>query len=291
MQRAILFRFHSQPRICRNRLELLRTFNPDVPMYGLYGGPEKNYATFEEQLSPHLRDIRQFPDRDANWKWKNGDLAVRLWYRSFGHTLAFDMLHLVEWDLLLLDSLDNLYGRIPVNGVGMTSVTRVEDIERQLLWVSQEPFRSQWKELLRIARDLHGYSGAPLAGQGPGLCLPRPFLDCFADVDVPDLVNDEVRIPLFARILGFELFDTGFSNGWFSADELQFFHCQLFPEVKPSTVYQQLADPAGRRAFHPFRRTLFLDPSERRKHRFIAMTDAAGQLRKQFSHYARRLLA
>ena len=41
--RVILFRFYNQFDVCRERLRLLRHFNPDVPIYGLYGGPPEDW--------------------------------------------------------------------------------------------------------------------------------------------------------------------------------------------------------------------------------------------------------
>ena len=40
---------------------------------------------------------------------------------------------------------------------------------------------------------------------GPGYCLPREFLRRYANLDVPELGHDELRLPLFGRLLGLEV--------------------------------------------------------------------------------------
>ena len=35
---AILFWFYKKPFVCRNHLLILKKYNPDLKIYGLYGG-------------------------------------------------------------------------------------------------------------------------------------------------------------------------------------------------------------------------------------------------------------
>jgi len=53
--------------------------------------------------------------------------------------------------------------------------------------------------------------------------------------------------------------DTGFTNGWFEKNDGKTFHCQIFPEIDLTTIKKELADPSGKRAFHPFRKTFNLE--------------------------------
>jgi hypothetical protein len=86
VDRAILFRFHREPAVCRTRLELLRSLNPGVPIYGL-GEPIGLDGAFE--------DLHVIEDRPPEWKWQHGDLAVADWYRAVGRERPFDVLRLV----------------------------------------------------------------------------------------------------------------------------------------------------------------------------------------------------
>ena len=50
MELAILFWFYKEPEICLNRLKILKKYNPDLKIFGLFGGDikeEKNYNDFK----------------------------------------------------------------------------------------------------------------------------------------------------------------------------------------------------------------------------------------------------
>jgi hypothetical protein len=86
-------------------------------------------------------------------------------------------------------------------------------------------------------------------------------LDQYAAIDPPELCHDELRLPLFAQILGFPIADTGFRRRWHDRDEDRFFNTNAL-EIAVSTVMTERAKPDGRRAFHPFR--VAFDPRGRR---------------------------
>ena len=174
------------------------------------------------------------------------------WYRKAGHHIAFDVAHLVEWDLLLLDSLERVYARVPEGAVGLTCPTPLSLLEDTWMWLQREDDRRQWEELLDHVRLAWGYDDVPHACLAVGPCFPRSFLAQYALIDAPDLCHDELRLPLFAQILGFPIADTGFRGDWFERDDNRFFNVGA-SEIEPSTVAAELSLPTGRRAFHPYR--------------------------------------
>lgn len=286
MKRIVLFRFHIHPSICMNRIELLKKYNPGMEIYGLYGGPENKFGKFVKALSPHLKNLYCIKDKAPFWKWKNGDLAVKAWYKDIGRTLSFDMLHLIEWDLLLFDSLDRIYGDIPEDGMGVASLTPVEKMGKDWAWTGKEPYAKEFGELLNFARSKFGYDLEPYAIQGPGLCMPRKFLEAYIGIDIPELCNDEIRIPLFAQIFGFKMHDTRFCKNWSDESDRKAFHCQLFPEVGEKTLKTELADPSGRRVFHPFRRTLGPDDLRRSAGPIVRVKESLASSWKKLLHVA-----
>lgn len=283
MKRIIVFRFHAHPTICENRLRCLKKFNPSVKIYGLFGGPEKDYRKFQRKLMPCLEHCYCIKDKTDRWKWKNGDLALRTWYTEFGNTLSFDMLHLIEWDLLMLDSLDSIYKDIPFNAIGLTSILSLQEVANQWIWTAEEPNKSELDSLLGWAHDKFGYSMKPYGAQGPGLCLPRQFLEAYSSIEIPELCNDEVRIPLFGQIFGFKMYDTHFCNDWFTHGTQQTFHCQTqtYPAVSPSTIKRELAKPSGKRVFHPFRKIVILDRMDYSRSFFITVNHTARSMTKR----------
>ena len=286
MKRIILFRFHEHPVVCRNRLELLIKYNLGVEIFGLFGGPEEHYNKFKKRLSRYLRNIYCIRDKTRFWKWKNGDLAVRLWYDEIGRNISFDMLHLIEWDLLLLDSLDNIYKDIPKNGVGLTALTPIENIREKWNWAGQVPYRKEFEDILGFVKKRFNYKLKPYGCQGPGLCLPKSFLEAYGNIEVPELCNDEIRVPLFSQVLDFKIYDTGFLQNWSNNAKDEVFHCQLHPEVSFSIVDKELANPQGRRVFHPFRRTLILGRDGRNKYAIRPVIENLAFYRKKIFHFA-----
>jgi len=192
------------------------------------------------------------PRTNPRWSWRHGDLAVLAWYRDVGSKLQFDFVHLIEWDLLLLEPLASLYSSVPEGAVGLTALTPISELEAEWTWLRRDEGRREWEALLARARDEWGYDGRPYGCVAGGACLPRSFLEAYAAVDPPDLCNDELRVPLFAQILGFPLVDTRLRGPWRGEREHAFFHFRS-QEIELSTIRSELAKPDGWRAFHPVR--------------------------------------
>jgi len=252
MKRIVLFRFHKNFTVCENRLRLLRRYNPGIEIFGLYGGAERGFQRAQRQLSPHMDGLYCISGKSEQWKWKNSDLAVRLWYTDCGSRITFDILHVIEWDLLLFESLQKLCQNIPGDGVGLTDLTELRYIEKTWApWTVEEPHRTEWTRLQDYVRHEFNYNQEPYAGSPCGAVLPRTFLEKYRDISVPELCHDELRLPLFSQILGFRLYDTGFygEESFFSWDK----------EIPAAAIEVELLKPLGRRVFHPYCGVFSLD--------------------------------
>ena len=253
-RRVVIFRFDRDPLVCRSRVALLRRLNPGVAIHGIFGGdPGLKQRTFRQFAKPFLwLDGVFWSRRGGRWNWQHGDLALAAWYRELGRHVEFDVAHYVEWDLLLLDSLERLYARVPANAVGLTTLTPLDDVAGEWTWLIGER-RREWEQLLADVRRRWGYDGVPHACWAVGPVLPRSFLSHYAELEPPELCHDELRLPLYAQILGLPLVDTGLRRSWHDRDEDRVFN--VIPlEIERSAIASALADPAGPRAFHPFRR-------------------------------------
>lgn len=251
MDRVVVFRFHRDPEVCRSRLDLLRRLNPEVPVYGL--GERIG-------LAEEFEDLHVIEDRDPDWQWRHGDLALARWFREVGRDLAFDRLHLVEWDLLLCAPLADLYGHVPAEGVGLSGIRPMaQALHQGWAWVTDGEYdhADDYRRVREHVRRELGHDREAPSCIFPGLCLPREFLAEYADLDPPELCNDEVRIPLYARALGYELYDTGFH--WWTDAGRRYFNGRG-EEIDRDRIDSELADPRGRRAFHPVRAAI--DPDE-----------------------------
>ena len=252
MKRAILLRFHRAPLVCRSRVALLRELNPGVPVYGVCGDDQPLLRVFGRRV---VRLDGLYTSDTSGRHWMHLDLVVRAWYRDVGSDVPFDVLHLVEWDLLLLEPLEKLYASVPEGAVGLTALTPVSELEAQWTWLRREEERRSWEELLEVARADWGYDGMPYGCVGPGPVFPRAFLDAYAAAEPPLLAHDELRLPLFAQILRFPLVDNGLRGPWRGEREHPFFHFRG-SEIELETIRDELAKPDGARAFHPVRRRL-----------------------------------
>lgn len=254
MKRVALLQYHKSFDVCANRRQLLEAFNPGVPVFGLFGGPveecEAATGVFRSSAAVYC-----LPFRSARWAWQNTDLAVREWYIAVGHGIPFDMLHVVQWDLLLLASLDRLYAAVPLEAIAVSGLTSVSSIADRWHWTRYEPHTTELRQLGDFARNRYGAAPPDLACLGPGYALSRAFLARYAAADVPELAHDELRLPLFARIFNLPVVDTGFYRRWFDPDEERFFNAND-EEIDEAVISRELADPDGRRVFHPFRRVL-----------------------------------
>ena len=250
-KRIVLFRFHNRFGICRNKLEVIKHYNPGIEIYGLFGGETEDLARAKKMLGAHLMDIYQVPVTDAVWKWQNGDLSLCDWFRNYGHSVDFDILYLIEWDLLQLGSFENLYRHVPSDGIGLTGLISMKKIPKWR-WILKEPWRSQWLELLAHVQKKYNYKKIPHGCLGPGNVFPRAFIEKYSEIAVPVLCHEEIRFPLFAQVLGFKLYDNGFYQDWYNRTDDDFFSCAHDKkEIKRSVMDIEMDKLTGRRVFHP----------------------------------------
>jgi hypothetical protein len=254
-RRIVVFRFDWNPLVCRARVRQLRRLNPGVRVVGLYGGAGGWRRAAFRSLSRAVLGLDSFyaSRRSGEWNWKNGDLALAAWFRDVGHRLEFDVAHLVEWDLLLLAPLEHLYRDVPPGALGLTAYTRLSDVGGDWDWIRQPERRAETEDLLTMVREQWGFRDEPHVCLGVGPCFPRTFLAQYAEVDAPEIGHDELRLPLFAGVLGFPVVDTGFRRSWHEDSEDAFFNASG-QDIDGATVLAELQRPGGRRAFHPVRR-------------------------------------
>jgi hypothetical protein len=134
-------------------------------------------------------------------------------------------------------------------------LTPVSELEHEWTWLRGEEPRRDWESLLACARSEWGYDGVPYGSVGPGTVFSRAFLDAYADIDPPVLAHDELRLPLFAQILGFPVVDTGLRGPWRGEREHPFFNFRG-QDIDLAVIRGELAKPDGARAFHPVRKKL-----------------------------------
>ncbi len=297
MRLAVLIQFHADPLLVHNRARLVRALEPEVNVYGSFGGPEHLYdalgAPLRALLRPWIDDVFCVRGRTSFWKRSHTDLAVCDWYRGIGHTFDFDALAVLQWDLLLLAPLSKLYSGVPKGAVGVTALAPLEAVSDRWPWLRYDGWRGQLESLQEHLEREQGYRGEPSASLGPGAFLPRAFLEEYAALDVPELCHDEVRLPLYARALGFDVVDNGFRDRWFDPEEERMFNADKHP-ISRSVVRAELERSDGRRVFHPYVRPFPLAEagahSAGKRNAFPDLIERAGSSASRLAALSRRSL-
>src|SRR5690606_13262203 len=109
-----VFRYHRAYEVCTQNLKILRQLNPDVPVHGLYGGDDP-LENLPLELTSLLDSNWKMPLDDPYYKWKNGDLCIRMWFKEVGQDIDFEHVYFLEWDQLFLTPLHKIYGPLDRN--------------------------------------------------------------------------------------------------------------------------------------------------------------------------------
>lgn len=272
LKRIILFRFHDHLPICTQRLRLLASLNPDIPIYGIYGGEQKNFPHIQKALEhfmTHCYCIPRIPRHilrrtcryddmkkyahtiEGVWKWKHCDFLINMWYREIGKDIDFDTAYLTEWDLLLFEPIPKLYKHVPRGCLGLTGLQLLKVAGIRWAITTQEPHRSEFEALIRYVQKKYHYKQDPYCSFGPGCSYLKKFLHEYSHANVPDFTIDEVRIPLFAQILGFPMRDTKLCPTRYDMEDFKLFNTNRV-DVSLANLRRALALPKGRRVFHPY---------------------------------------
>lgn len=243
-KRAILFRFHKNADVCASRIKRLKQQNPNIPIHGI----GENITGVQKLFKAGMESLYVITNQSPRWKWLNGDLAVKHWYENYGNTIDFDVLHIVEWDLVLTDSLTNLYPDADTETVYLTGVIPTT-IAQERGWTAITGNRAVLVEMVEeYAQQVWGDVSESRTCLFPGTMLPRPFLEQYASADIPEIVNDELRTTIFADSMGFTIKDTGFYNGWETDTVISHFNCKNSPVSIDEFESNNMED-----AYHPVR--------------------------------------
>lgn len=259
----ILFRFHSDIDIAKERIKILRYFNPDLPIYGLFGGSKKDYEIAKTQLDDLVENVWLFPEgKDPKWEWIHGDLMAKEWFRDFGHQVDFDFMYSYEYDLLTLSPLKDIYPNIDQGTIVLAAVTKLKGVEDNWYWTKDPTMRSNYLKFKKYMDQNYNLKVQQYASLGPGALFSRKFLEQFADAEDVDWVIEEITLPAYAEVFGFKLTDHGMHPGFGASVEKQrFFNCND-KEVDKKDIQFQMQKSGGIRAFHPVKYMVTLDEAK-----------------------------
>lgn len=250
---AILFWFYKKPRVCENRLKLLKKFNPDLKIYGLYGGKASEAKKYEKSLGKYLDDFYVCPSRDPDWKWIHGDLMILDWYKKRGKKLRWDSVAVVQWDALVFDSLLNQFRGIKKDQIFLSG-WRVLDKKIESTWNWTEPGRPEranYLKFLDYVKDKYNYRGAPYCCLFIFQIFPRLFLNKYLTVKNKKVGMLEYKVPIYAKIFKIPVYKKDLGVLWNDDDKNKALNA-IPIELKKSFIKRQLKKKNGWRIFHPY---------------------------------------
>lgn len=260
MQLAILFWFYRDAVLCQNRLRLLRRRNPQLPVYGLYGGPLADAPFFAAQLGPLLDDFWSYPDAaERDWKWRHGDLVLARWHADRGEALEWDTVFVAQWDMVVTAPLADVLPPLARGQMILSGLRPVREVESWWQWTRWENTGAEYRAFLASVEARHGPVPDPQCCQFIGLVLPRQFLAPYAGIDQPELGFLEYKVPIYAQAFGIPLLpDTCFHPYWPEDPAMagaprsaMLLHAWRNP-VRLPVMAAEAHRPGGRRVFHPY---------------------------------------
>ncbi len=268
MQLAILFWFYKEFDLCVERVGLLRRLNPDTPIYGLYGGPPED-AEAAAAVGAHLDDLHLFAEpRDAHWKWLNGDRLIAAWMRDRGATLPWDTVVLVQWDMLVLAPVRELFGGLQPGEAVFSGFRPLAEVADWWGWAGRrDPEKAAMLQAFRDRlRSDYGLEAPLWCCLFIVVCLPRGFLARYADAGPPEEGFLEYKLPTLARLWGVPVCTDPAWQPWWAADpktrdapERARALNAVGRDVSPDLIRAELEDPGGLRLFHPYNGPLPLE--------------------------------
>lgn len=248
MRNIIIFRYYKHANICKNKLEILKKQNPDTPIYGIFGGDPQVKTKFNKPIAHFFEDIYVIHNKSAEWKWLNGDITLRSWYKKVGKDIDFTHAFICDWDIILTKPLDKIIEIIDLKGdeLGISGLRPLKEVEHRWTWTSKEHHRKNWLRLLEFVKKNYNYNQEPFASLGAGTIYPKEFLKAYSEAKVLEVTQEEQRIPLYAQILGFKLKNNKYDPWWMDIPQ-EHFNCKSW-EIEMEVI-TRLKDKVL--AFHP----------------------------------------
>lgn len=249
---ALLFWFYKEPEICENHLNFLKKYNPNLKIFGLYGGEKAKSKKYKNCLNKYLDDFYVSPFQNANWKWKNGDLMILDWYVKRGKYLNWDSIAVIQWDALVFDSLINQFPDIKKNEIFLAGLKIIdESAENQWYWTrpgSRE--RSNYLAFHKYVKNNYNYNGHLFQCLFILQIFPRIFFEKYLKIKNSQLGFLEYKIPTYAKIFKIPFYEKDMGVRWFDKRDRPL---NAVPEeINQTYIKNELCKNNGWRIFHPY---------------------------------------
>ena len=252
MKKAILFWFYKEAEVCLNRLEIIKQYNPDLQIFGLYGWDKIHEQEYKNKLWKYLDDFYTIESEDTYRKWACGDLALQEWYNNQWNKLDRDSLYIVQRDILIFNSLNNIFDDYKRDQV-FFSWTEIlnKEIESKWSWTNSEGEIPKYLEFKKHIQDNFDYKSELLCCLPMFEILPRLFFEKYNKINNPELGFIEYRKPTYAKIFGFDFYKKDLWEWWFQDKTTHPMNGRAI-EIKERYINKELEKRDWRRMFHPY---------------------------------------
>ena len=269
MKLAILFFFHEDIEVCENRLKILRKDNPNMSIFGLFGGEIARAGEFSSALDSYLDDFYCFEKTDdPHWKWFNCELMVNEWFKDRGRDLSWDTISVMAWDVLVFGPHEEVFSDLKKDEMLLSGLRPVKEVYDWWYWTrpDNEPENKRYHSFVEYLKENHGYEQDLLCCQPLVFCLPRCFLEKYVQLPSPEEGYMEYRMPTFAKIFGIPFCNADKFSIWWKDEpgakdipvEKRLRHAQK-DQIPLRVIMRNLKDKNESRVFHPVRRIYPID--------------------------------
>ncbi len=259
MELAVLFWFYKEPEICINHLQHIKKNNPNIKIFGLYGGDKKKAEEYKIKLKGYLDNffVTTLHNKSRDWKWIHGDLMILDWYQNCGKKLKeWDSVAVIQWDVLILGNIKKQFPKIKKNEI-FISGTRVLDIsiEKKWNWTKLgNKKRRNYLNFCKYIKDCYGYSNRLLCSLFILEIFPKSFFEKWLTVKNKEIGMLEYKVPTYAKIFGIPFYKRNLGVWWFNkkARRGETALNARGVEIKKEYIEKELDKKSGFRIFHPY---------------------------------------
>ncbi len=259
MKLAVLFWFYKNPAVCKNRLELIKKHNPDIKIYGLFGGRKKEAGTFRKQLAGYLDDfyISSYADQSRSWKWIHGDLMVLEWFTGRGKQLPWNSVVVVQWDMLILGPLKKQFPGLRQGQLFLSGYRALDkNIEKKWRWTKGRRLdeRPQYLAFQKFVREKYNYTKRLKCCLFILQVFPRAFFQKWQKLPNRQQGMLEYSLPTYADMLNVPIYKRKLGVWWFNKRA----HQGMTPlnargkQINDLFIASELRKKKGYRIFHPY---------------------------------------
>jgi len=252
-QKCILFWFYKEIEICKNRLSILKKLNPEIKIFGLFGGNIEEFELYKSELGHYFDSLYCFnKTTDSKWKWMHGDLVLLDWYDNCGRDLSWDHIAIVQWDALVLDSVNCLFSDLQTTEIVLSGYRVLDDNLEQLWnWTrSDREHRKNYLEFLNYVKATYNYKDPSYCCLFTLQVFNKAFFEKYLKVQNKELGMLEYKVPIYANIFNIPVREYDLGVKWH--DNTNKAMNAVPTEISEEYIQEELKKDSGYRIFHPY---------------------------------------